>query len=161
MSTDAQKTALFVSTTYDDTVAMIDEVTDYLTNRAERDRKAIPETAAAAFAGESIRLTTRLMQVMAWLLNQRAVQAGELSVEEARQPSRRLGNVKVCLGAPYRGAQLLPMKLQDMLERSEDLFRRVLRLDKLLLMAPEDNPVHDLIRDLGSEITDKTGNTNS
>ncbi|MFQ5533601.1 MAG: DUF1465 family protein [Sphingomonadales bacterium] len=143
----------FVSVTYRETVAMIEEMTDYLVRRAERDRQTLPDSASAAFAGESIRLTTRLVQVMAWLLNQRAVQANEISTEQARRPRRRLGNISVCLGRPCTGAELLPFELQDMLDRSEDLFLRVLRLDRLLLAAPGENPVHDLIRDLNSGIS--------
>lgn len=145
----------FVSATYDETVALIEETAKYLVDRSSADQKAIPDAAAAAFAGENIRLTTRLMQVMAWLLNQRAVQSGELTIEDARKPTRRLGNIKVCLAPPFKGAHLLPLKLQDMLERSEDLFRRVLRLDKLLLSAPDDNPVHGIIQDIKVGINER------
>ena len=50
-----------------------------------------------AYTVESMRHTTRLMQSMAWLLTQRAVETGEMTAEEAADPKYQLGAADVCL----------------------------------------------------------------
>lgn len=143
---------LFVSRTYDETVEMIEEMTEYLTGQAELDRKSLPDNTVAAYAGESIRLTTRLMQVMAWLLNRRAVQNGEITAAEALHASRRLGSRRICLGPPFKGADMLPERLRILSKRSESLFRRVVRLEELLRHGTARNPVHYLQQDLSGKL---------
>jgi regulator of CtrA degradation len=44
----------------------------------------------------------------------------------------RLGSKEICLGGREEGAELLPKTLQDLLERSDNLYRRIARLDDIL-----------------------------
>jgi regulator of CtrA degradation len=79
------------------------------------------------FSCESLKVTTRLMHVIAWLLTQRAVEAGELSESQARTPSRLLGD------APESDEAVLakmPDQALALVRASSDLHARVRRLDE-------------------------------
>jgi len=118
----------FFSRTYDEALAMLRETRDYLMGRGKIELRGLPTDAALDYSRESMRLTARLTQVMAWLLLQRAVHVGEISAEEARQPEHRLAGQDICLAASS-GVDRLPTRLLNLLERSDSLYRRIERLD--------------------------------
>lgn len=130
---------------YDDAMQMVRDAADYLELDGQIDRNSMPDDLAPVYACESMRLTTRLMQVSAWLLAMRAVQEGELSSDDVKGSRYRLGAADVCLGGPVRGAGLLPAQLIDLLGTSRRLYERVARLDNLLFEDAVDqgaaNPV--------------------
>ncbi len=146
-------TTAFISRAYDETVALIEEMSDYLLNHARRDRESLPPAIQALYASESIRLTTRLTQLMAWLLNHKAVQTGEISLEDAGRLDRRLGSVETCLKPPGAGVEQLPEAFKSLMDRSEELYRRVLRLDRRGPPVAGESPVHGLIRTLSDDLT--------
>jgi regulator of CtrA degradation len=78
---------------------------------------------------EAMRLTTRLAQVMAWLLAQRAVDSGEMTAEQARAPKYRLAAHETCLIDSTERARALSPRLGELMARSLVLFERVARLD--------------------------------
>jgi len=121
----------FFSGPYDETLVMLRETRDYLAGRGKLELGGLPPQLALDYSRESMRLTTRLTQVMAWLLLQRAVHAGEISPEEARQPEHRLGGREMCL-SPAEGIERLPPRLVALIERSDGLYRRVARLDAMV-----------------------------
>jgi regulator of CtrA degradation len=77
---------------------------------------------------ESMRLTTRLMQLASWLLLHRAVKEGEMTLTQANREK-----TKVKLSAADPGADdiigKLPQQLQDLIARSMALQGKVRRLD--------------------------------
>jgi regulator of CtrA degradation len=77
-------------------------------------------------------VTTRLMQAASWLLVQRAVSEGEMRAEDASSDRYRLGSKEICFGGKTEGTEMLPNMLQDLLERSDNLYRRIARLDEVL-----------------------------
>ncbi len=76
-----QPTAFF-GKTYDETLGLLVEVRDYVADGELRDRAALAPAVGARLSCEALRVTARLTQLMAWLLAQKAVHAGELSNEE-------------------------------------------------------------------------------
>jgi regulator of CtrA degradation len=118
---------------------LVEECARYLDGRGREEARALPRKAALVYAGESMRVTTRLMQAASWLLIQRAVQEGDMTVAEASSERYRLGAREICMGRREEGMSDLPRKLLDLLERSESLYRRVARLDDVLFRgtAPE------------------------
>jgi len=78
------------------------------------------------FSCESLKVTTRLMHVIAWLLTQRAVDAGEMAPREALEPSRRLGPAPV---SDMDAVEAMPRAAKGLIEASTELYRRVERLD--------------------------------
>jgi regulator of CtrA degradation len=117
----------------DESMALVRETTAYFDGRGRSDQNGLPNPVALLYAGESMRVTTRLMQVVAWLLAQRAVEAGEISRDEAVGPRFRLGARRVCLGEAPGDVGGLPPTLRDLLARSEGLYLRIERLERLLV----------------------------
>src|SRR3546814_8030342 len=79
-----------------------------------------------------MRLTSRLVQVMAWLLVQKAVHAGEIDDSEAGDPKRRLGGHDVCAEPGPWDVSNLPKGLRGLLNRSLARYNRVARLDEMV-----------------------------
>lgn len=131
---------------YNQTMVMVRESANYLELEGVIERQRAPEKLAPIYACESMRLTTRLLQVTAWLLALRALKGGELTAEEYVARNYRLGSREVCLGGPVRGAGLLPPRLIELLALSRQMYERVSRLDQLLFGEPAqaalENPVN-------------------
>jgi len=89
-------------------------------------RDALDPLDRVLFSCESLKVTTRLMHVIAWLLTQRAVDAGELAPDHALAPSRRLGPPIVSDEATRAR---LPEAAEALVAASIDLYRRVERID--------------------------------
>jgi len=121
--------------TFDDGMALVEETAAYLDGAGREESKGLPRRGALAYAGESMRVTTRLMQVASWLLVQRAVREEEMTPEEASQTKYRLGAQEVCRARALEGIELIPARLKDLLERSGALYDRVERLDDQLYRA--------------------------
>lgn len=137
--------------TFREGMELVESAAAYLDGEGRRESKLLSRDAALAYAGESMRLTTRLMQVASWLLVQRAVRRGEMPPEDARQPRYRLDAPPPAGAAGVHNA--LPVTLTDLAERSERLFERVRQLDLRLHegtpAAGDDHPVlaqHALLR---------------
>lgn len=116
--------------TFREGMGLVEETATYLDGVGRTESRDLPRRAALAYAGESMRLTTRLMQVASWLLVQRALANGEMSPGEAANEKYRLGAKEVCRGRRLEAAELLPARLVSLLERSEQLYERIDRLDQ-------------------------------
>jgi regulator of CtrA degradation len=130
--------ALF-NRTFDEGMQLVEETARYLDGKGRDESRALPRKAAVLYAGESMRVTTRLMQAASWLLVQRAVHEGDMKAEDAARDRYRLGSKEICLGASAEGSETLPVKLQDLLVRSDTLYRRIQRLDDVLFGGGEKN----------------------
>jgi|SRR6185312_367000 regulator of CtrA degradation len=118
--------------TFDEGMALVEETARYLDGVGREEARFLPRKAAMLYAGESMRVTTRLMQAASWLLVQRAVRDGDMEADVARHERYRLGSREVCLGACSDDVSILPAQLCDLLLRSENLYRRIARLDGAL-----------------------------
>ena len=123
-------------------MALVEETAAYLDGPGRNESRELSRPSALAYASESMRLTTRLMQLTSWLLLQRAVNEGELSREDAeREHSRIKVSQQDVASAPDMFA-LLPVTLRSLVERSLRLQDRVLKIDGDLKndSAPSDVP---------------------
>ncbi len=109
-------------------MALVEETAAYLDGPGRNESKLLERGAARAYATESMRLTTRLMQLASWLLLHRAVNEGEMSLAQA---SREKAKVKLTAGDLRDEAMLavLPKTLRELIARSMRLQDRVRRLD--------------------------------
>jgi regulator of CtrA degradation len=124
--------------TFDEGMGLVEETARYLDGPGREEQRHLPRKAAMLYAGESMRVTTRLMQAASWLLVQRAVSEGDMKVEDAQNERYRLGSKEICFGGgPSEAVEGLPVKLQDLLTRSDDLYRRIARLDDVLFGKAE------------------------
>jgi regulator of CtrA degradation len=120
-------TAKLVGALYTEAMLLADETRSYFDRHGREERDLLDPILRVGFSCESLKVTTRLMHVIAWLLTQRAVEAGELTAVQARKPSRRLGE------APESDAAVvarLPASAVALIGASQDLYARVARLDR-------------------------------
>lgn len=111
---------------YTEAMLLADEVRAYFDEVGRDARDSLDPMERVLFSCESLKVTTRLMHIIAWLLTQRAVEVGELSADGARDASRRLG------GAVESDASTLvrlPVEAQRFVEASIALYTRVARLE--------------------------------
>ena len=132
-------TAMF-DRTFDEGMALVEETARYLDGKGREEARTLPRKAAMLYAGESMRVTTRLMQAASWLLVQRAVRDGDMDRSDALHDRYRLGSREICLGVCTEETDELPVQLQDLLGRSDNLYRRIARLDDVLFGSAEAPP---------------------
>ena len=118
--------------TFDEGMALVEETARYLDGKGREEARVLPRKAAMLYAGDSMRVTTRLMQAASWLLVQRAVREGDMARADALHDRYRLGSREICLGVCAEETEPLPVQLRDLLDRSENLYRRIARLDDIL-----------------------------
>ena len=118
--------------TFDEGMALVEETARYLDGKGREEARTLPRKAAMLYAGESMRVTTRLMQAASWLLVQRAVRDGDMERADALHDRYRLGSREICLGTCAEDTEQLPAQLNDLLGRSDNLYRRIARLDDVL-----------------------------
>jgi len=134
-----------------DGMALVEETAAYLDGPGRQDSKKLERGAALAYATESMRLTTRLMQLASWLLLHRAVKEGEMSLAQAEKEKTK---VKLSAGeqADEQNIKLLPERLRDLILRSRNLQAAVRRLDATIhagLIRPRAEGGNPVERQLG------------
>jgi regulator of CtrA degradation len=113
---------------------LVEETAAYLDGEGRSEAKALERSVSLTYATESMRLTTRLMQLASWLLLHRAVKEGEMTLTQA---NREKTKVKLTAADPGPEDMIakLPPQLQDLIARSMSLQARVRRLD-MTIHAP-------------------------
>jgi regulator of CtrA degradation len=137
-------------------MALVEETATYLDGDGRRESHRLSRAAALAYATESMRLTTRLMQLASWLLLQRAVNEGDLTPDQAdnERSKIKLGGLSSATdGATWEG---LPDRLRALIDRSIRLQERVVRLDTTLKGEPGEARDNQVQRDL-SRLADAFG----
>ena len=134
---------------------LVEEAAAYLDRPGRAEAKALPRMEALAYASESMRLTTRLMQLASWLLLQRAVNEGEMSQTQAASEKHKVKLSNQDMASAPETFHRLPARLRDLVAHSVRLQARIIHLDQLLyaraeaLMPPvASSPVADQIERL-------------
>jgi regulator of CtrA degradation len=113
-------------------MSLVEETANYLDGPGRVDARVLDRHGAIAYATESMRLTTRLMQLASWLLLQRAIGAGELTIEDARKENHRISLAEIGRGHDVAGSDALPDALKDLVKRSLSLHDRIHKLDRMI-----------------------------
>ena len=121
-----------------DGMALVEETAAYLDGPGRQQSKDLGRAAALAYATESMRLTTRLMQLASWLLLHRAVKEGEMSLAQASAEKAKVKLSPTDTTDPNNIA-LLPVPLRELIDRSRHLQSKVRRLD-VTIHAPSVAP---------------------
>jgi regulator of CtrA degradation len=139
-------TPRLIDSLYVEAMLLADEARGYFDQHGREDRMALDPIVRVGFSCESLKVTTRLMHVIAWLLTQRAVEAGELTAAQARKPARRLGD------ASESDADLLaklPPSALNLIKASRELYARVQRLESgAAAPDPQPSPARSLLNRL-------------
>ncbi|MCX7899694.1 MAG: DUF1465 family protein [Methylocystis sp.] len=116
---------------------LVEESAAYLDGEGRDEAKALPRAEALAYAAESMRLTTRLMQIASWLLLQRAVNQGELTRTQAASDRHRVKLHHQELASAPELFHKLPERLRELALHSLRLQARIIHLDQLIYAPPE------------------------
>ena len=136
-------TSRLIDSLYTEAMLLADEARSYFDDCGRDDRATLEPFARVGFACESLKVTTRIMHIVAWLLTQRAIDSGEIPMVEGRRPERRLGNAQD--SDPAVIAQL-PETAQRLIGASIDLYARVKRIDEGQgLSVPAPSPARALM----------------
>jgi regulator of CtrA degradation len=113
-------------------MALIESAAAYLDGAGREESRRLPRPAALAYTTESMRLTTRLMQVASWLLVQRAVAQGEITPAQVASERSRVGLTEQAVAVSPEEFDLLPERLKALIGLSLRLHARMMRLDALV-----------------------------
>ena len=131
--------------TFAEGMQLVEETAAYLDGVGRKESKLLSRNAALVYAGESMRLTTRLMQIASWLLVQRAVREGDMAATDASQERYRIRAAAPEAAESESSLDGLPEGLLMLLDRSERLHERVAHLDRRMYTETEaaeaSNPV--------------------
>jgi len=144
--------------TFREGMDLVEETAAYLDGPGRDDARRLGTDAALIYATQSMRLTTRLMQVASWLLTQKSLRDHEMSVSETRDPKYRLTEERETEGGLSfaeiaKHAHALPAILLDLMARSDALYQRILRLDRSLYTS--------IAMQRGNSVTDQMDRLNS
>lgn len=131
--------------TFQEGMELVEETASYLDGDGRRESKLLSRATALAYAGESMKLTTRLMQIASWLLVQRAVREGDMTAQAACEPRYRLADRP----ASEPSHPELPIALVEYLVRTDKLYDRVLHLDRRMYL---DEPEEDAVNPVQSQL---------
>lgn len=118
-------------------MALVERTAAYLDGAGRKESKGLQGTVTVLYATESMRLTTRLLDLASWLLIRRALKEGEINEAEA---AAKRSKVKLqSLGRPshIRGFDDLPRGLRELIVESFALHDRIVQLDRAFNVKPE------------------------
>ena len=113
-------------------MALVEAAATYLDGDGRKEARKLRPPHSLAYATESMRLTTRLMQLASWLLIRRAVSEGELTPEQAVEEQRKIKLPGAGSEQPSKDFEVLPERLRELIRQSLKLQERVIRLDQML-----------------------------
>ncbi len=113
-------------------MALVEEAADYLDAEGRKQSQQLAPPLSVIYATESMRMTTRLLEVASWLVVQRALKDGEMTAEEA---AAKRAKVRLqTMPAPETIARFdeLPVGLRSLIERSGSMIERLRQLDQAM-----------------------------
>jgi regulator of CtrA degradation len=119
-------TSRLIDSLYTEAMLLADEARSYFDDAGRDERATLEPFARVGFACESLKVTTRIMHIVAWLLTQRAIESGEIAGREGQRPERRLAHAQ---DSDPKVVDSLPPSAQKLINSSADLYARVKRLD--------------------------------
>lgn len=122
---------------FEEGMTLVSRAAAYLDGEGRAEAKRLSRPAAVTYAVESMRLTTRLMQIASWLLLQRAVNEGELSRAEAADEKRRIHLTQQDSLSTREALAGLPERLRELIATSLRLQARIIHLDVLIYKSHE------------------------
>lgn len=144
--TRAALTPKLVDSLYVEAMLLADEARAYFDKHGRDDRMGLDPLIRVGFSCESLKVTTRLMHIIAWILTQRAVAAGEITTDQARRPERQLGEA---VASDEDVLDKLPQSALDLIRSSQDLYERVRRIEE---GTNQDEPAQSPARSLLSRL---------
>ena len=114
---------------YSEGMSLVERAAEYLDGKGRAEAKKMSRLAATLYAAESMRLTTRLMQVASWLLLQRAANSGEMTRDQVASEKSKVRLDTASANPDSTGWNELPADFRELVDHSLSLQTRVRRLD--------------------------------
>lgn len=133
-------------------MALVERSAAYLDGDGRRESKGLPGQLTVLYATESMRLTTRLLELASWLLIRRAVKEGELTHAEAEAKRARVKLQTLGRPAHTKGFSDLPQGLRDLIDESFQLHDRIVQLDRAMLPREAEGAVPLPVNPVASQI---------
>jgi regulator of CtrA degradation len=111
---------------------LVEETASYLDGAGREESRRLSREISVAYASESMRLTTRLMQIASWLLLQRAVAEGEMTPDQAQTEKNRVRLNSHDTITTITEYEALPLRLRELIGLATRLHARILHLDRLI-----------------------------
>jgi len=121
-----------VDNLYVEAMVMADEARSYFDRKGTEGQEGLDMVARLSFTCESLKVTTRLMHVIAWLLTQKAWRRGEIPASALDDPRYLLGEAAASDAVALAA---LPPCARDLVTGSEALYERVRRLQNSMRNA--------------------------
>lgn len=115
---------------YDEGMGLVEQAAEYLDGQGRVEAKTLSRLAATLYAAESMRLTTRLMQVASWLLLQRAANSGEMTRDQVASEKSKVRLDTASANDAASGWTDLPESFRLLVTRSLSLQSLVRRMDE-------------------------------
>ena len=143
---------------FEEGMRLVEETADYLDGPGRETARELSRDDAMLYATESMRLTTRLMQLASWLLLQRAVGTGELSEQDASREQENMDLSAMTEAPEPETLRRLPRELAELVRRAHELHLRILRLDEAIRHRAEPreempHPLRGMLDRLHDEFT--------
>ena len=114
---------------YDEGMGLVEQAADYLDGEGRAAAKGLSRVGATLYAAESMRLTTRLMQIASWLLLQRAANSGEMTRDQVATEKSKVRLDTASAQGDAAGWSELPDAFRAIVEHSLRLQALVRRMD--------------------------------
>ncbi|GAB5506005.1 MAG: DUF1465 family protein [Rhizobiaceae bacterium] len=131
---------------YDEGMQLVEQAAEYLDGEGRTEAKRLSRIAATLYAAESMRLTTRLMQVASWLLLQRAANSGEMTRDQVASEKTKVHLDTASAQEGVEGWTELPEIFRDIVARSLSLQALVRRMDEEIYGDEQSAPAKSQLR---------------
>lgn len=135
---------------FQDGMTLVEETASYLDGDGRSAAKDIGRPGSIVYATESMRLTTRLMQLASWLLLHRSVNEGDMTIDQASKEKRKIKLDQLATNMNGPGWDQLPASFRDLVARSLNLQKRVERIDAALFEQVQE--IHGDTNPVGKQI---------
>jgi regulator of CtrA degradation len=122
-------------------MGLVERTAAYLDGQGRKEARALRGPVAVLYATESMRLTTRLLELASWLMIRRALKEGEITPQEARNKRDRVKLRSPGRPTHVKGFSELPQGLRNLIEASYALNDRIFMLDRAIEVVVGDATV--------------------
>jgi regulator of CtrA degradation len=122
-------------------MTLVEGTAAYLDGPGRKEARLLKGPVAVLYATESMRLTTRLLELASWLMIRRALKEGEITTEEARAKRERVKLRGPGRPSHVKGFAELPAGLRALIDSSYALSDRIFQLDRAIEVVPDKAPV--------------------
>lgn len=138
-----------IDSLYVEAMVLADEARAYFNDSGQAERALLDPMARVVLSCESLKITTRLMHVIAWLLTQRAIDAGEMPAALDDDPLRALASAPV---TEDEVLDTMPAGTQALIRSSIDLYRRAERIERAKTSPPPASPARAMFERLAMQL---------